>query len=502
MEKSITKINERIREGTVVVVTAEEMPDLVDELGEEGALEKVDVVTTGTFGAMCSSGAFFNFGHSDPPIRMERVWMNEVGAYAGVASVDAYLGASAESETQGSGYGGAHVMEDLISGKSVELRASSKGTDCYPRRTLSTDLTLDDMNQAIMVNPRNGYQRYNAATNSTRNTLYTYMGTLLPDMGNVAYSGAGLLSPLPNDPGFGTIGGGSPIFLCGAPGIVVGEGTQSSPGSDFGTLMVTADMKQMDERFIRAATFTGYGVTLYVGLGIPIPVTSLDVVRNTAVRDEDIRTSIIDYGVPRRDRPTVREVTYADLKSGRVEIEGEEIRTSPLSSFRVARDVAQELKCWIEAGKMEMASPTRRINAKKVNQIMKETRTSPPVREIMSRKVVSVLIDEDITIAARKLMKVDINHLTVLNDSGELAGIVTTFDISKAVARSTGVKSVRDIMSTEVITTSPDEPVDIAAHKLKSNNISALPVTDSRNRVVGMLNAIDLGKLFEGRWVK
>jgi uncharacterized protein (DUF39 family) len=133
MEKSIEEINTKIIDGSARVVTAEEMPDIVAELGEDGALKEVDVVTTGTFGAMCSSGVFFNFGHSDPPIRMEKAWLNDVEAYSGLAAVDAYLGATQESETRGIEYGGAHVLEDLISGKSVELRASSKGTDCYPR---------------------------------------------------------------------------------------------------------------------------------------------------------------------------------------------------------------------------------------------------------------------------------------------------------------------------------------------------------------------------------
>jgi len=163
MHKSIETINERIRDGSARVVTAEEMPAIVSELGEEGALKEVDVVTTGTFGAMCSSGAFLNFGHSEPPIRMERIWLNDVEAYGGLAAVDTYIGATQQSDTLEDQYGGAHVLEDLVSGKSVELRATSRGTDCYPRRTITTELLLEDLNQAIMCNPRNAYQRYNAA---------------------------------------------------------------------------------------------------------------------------------------------------------------------------------------------------------------------------------------------------------------------------------------------------------------------------------------------------
>ena len=74
-------------------------------------------------------------------------------------------------------------MEDLASGREVELRAQGAVTDCYPRSDLETTLRLEDFNQAIMVNPRNSYERYAAATNSTERTLHTYMGTLSPAAG-------------------------------------------------------------------------------------------------------------------------------------------------------------------------------------------------------------------------------------------------------------------------------------------------------------------------------
>ena len=223
MHKTISQINEWIRDGSVRVVTAEEMPAIVAELGEQRALKEVDVVTTGTF------GAFFNFGHAEPPIRMERIWLNNVEAYGGLAVVDTYIGATQQSDTREDEYGGAHVLEELVAGKSVELRARSRGNDYYSRRTITTELLLENLNQATMCNPRNAYQRYNAATNTTERTLHTYMGTLLPSCGNVSYSGAGLLNPISNEPNFHLIGSGVPIFLCGAQGMVVGEGTQHSP---------------------------------------------------------------------------------------------------------------------------------------------------------------------------------------------------------------------------------------------------------------------------------
>lgn len=502
MHKTIEQIHERIRDGNARVVTAEEMPAIVAELGEMRALKEVDVVTTGTFGAMCSSGAFLNFGHAEPPIRMERIWLNNVEAYGGLAAVDTYIGATQQSDTLQAEYGGAHVIEDLVAGKSVELRASSHGTDCYPRRTITTDLVLENLNQAIMCNPRNAYQRYNAATNRTDRTLHTYMGVLLPGSGNVTYSGAGILNPISNDPQLRLIGSGVPIFLCGAQGMIVGEGTQHSPAAGFGTLMVTGDLKEMSQDYLRAATMTGYGVTMYVGLGVPLPVLDIETVRATAVRDEDISVDIMDYGVPARSRPTVKTATYAELRTGMIDLNGEEVRTSSLSSYRKAREVALELKHWVEEGKVRLTLPTRPIDAKKQNKPMHQTGAGPRVLDIMAKSVMTIGEDEEITAAAKKLLKGDVNHLPVVNQKKELVGIVTTFDISKAVANPGKGHLVRDIMKKKVITASPDESVDIAVRRLEQNNISALPVVDAKNHVIAILTAMDLGKCIGGRWLK
>jgi CBS domain-containing protein len=247
---------------------------------------------------------------------------------------------------------------------------------------------------------------------------------------------------------------------------------------------------------------TGYGVTMYVGLGIPLPVLDLDVVRATAVRDEDISVDIMDYGVPSRNRPSLRKVTYAELRSGTLELNGEEVRTSSLSSFRKARQVASELKHWVESGKMTLALPTRPIDPAKQARPMHQSKSSPRVLEIMDKKVTNIMVDEEITAAAKKLLKGETNHLPVINSENVLVGIVTTFDISKAVANPGKAHLVRDIMKKKVITTTPDEAVDIAIQKLEKHNISALPVVDARSHVIGILTAMDLGKLVGGRWLK
>lgn len=495
-ERSIAEINERIADGSVRVVTADRMSELVRELGPEGAAKEVDVVTTGTFGPMCSSGMFINFGHADPPIKMQRVWLNDVEAYTGIAAVDAYLGAAQLSDEKGINYGGGHVIEDLVAGKPVNMRAMGFGTDCYPRKEIETTITLEDLNQAIMLNPRNAYQRYFAATNSSDRTLFTYMGTLLPHYRNANYSGAGALSPLSNDPDFETIGIGTRIFLSGAQGYVVGMGTQHNPVNRFGTLMVTGNVKEMDPEFLRGATFFGYGVTLFVGIGIPIPILNERMAKKTGICDADIITELIDYGVSRRERPVLRKVSYEELKSGRIELEGKEVPTSPLSSFFVASKVAEELKGRIEQGRFFLSTPVERLPTDTVFKPMKQAEL-PLVKDVMIRDVKMISERASIEDAAKLIMESQSTHIPVIAHDGKLAGIVTAWDISTAVA--TKHQGLADIMTRKVITAGFEEPLDLVIRKMDRGNISALPVIDNEQRVIGMVTSDEISKLIGKR---
>ena len=97
MAKTIAEINQKIKNGQAVVVTADEIIDIVKEKGIKETAKEVDVVTTGTFGPMCSSGAYLNTGHTQPRIKFGggRVYLNDVLTYAGLAAVDLFIGATA-----------------------------------------------------------------------------------------------------------------------------------------------------------------------------------------------------------------------------------------------------------------------------------------------------------------------------------------------------------------------------------------------------------------------
>ena len=367
MAKTIAEINEKLRSGKAVVFTAEEAVQMAAEQGVAACAKKVDVVTVATFGAMCSSGAMLNFGHSEPPIRMSEITLNGVEAYGGIAAVDTYIGATQPGKDTGIEYGGAHVIEDLIAGKEIELMANSCGTDCYARRQIRTKIKLEDLNQAYLFNPRNAYQNYAAATNTTKKTKHTYMGTLLPGMGNITYSTAGALSPLLKDPKLRTIGIGTRILLCGGEGYVVFEGTQAINKAERlengdmhyagYTLAVIGDLKGMRSEYVKAATFEGYGPSLYVGIGVPLPVIDEDMMADIAVPDEKLYTNVYDYGQSARSREILGRVSYAQLRSGEVELRGKKIRTAPLSSLFKARRIADELRHKLIDGSFVMTQP-------------------------------------------------------------------------------------------------------------------------------------------------
>lgn len=378
-KRTVEEINEKIRKGKAVVLTAEQVAEMGRETGSAGVAEKVDVVTTGTFGPMCSSGMFINFGHTDPPIRMEKVTLNNVPVFAGIAAVDAYIGAT-ETALPHDQYGGAHVIEELIAGKDVLLQATAKGTDCYPRTEVKTLISRDSVNEMIMFNPRNAYQNYNAAVNSTLKMKYTYMGTLLPSFGNATFSTSGELSPLLNDPEMRTIGIGTRIFLGGATGYVAWHGTQFNTGKPLNehgvpvgnaaTLALIGDAKMMSTQFIRAAYFEKYGVSIYIGVGIPIPVLDEDMARQVMVRNSQIETNIVDYGSPGHE--ILGRTDYHSLFSGEISLNGKKIRTAPLSSLKIARDIAERLRSEILSGNFFLTAPvegfrkTRGLNSLKI----------------------------------------------------------------------------------------------------------------------------------------
>ena len=134
--------------------------------------------------------------------------------------------------------------------------------------------------------------------------------------------------------------------------------------------MLTGDLKQMDARWVRGASLVGYGTSLMIGVGIPIPVLDEEVAWHTSVSNRDIVCPVVDYGsdYPKIEGQPIGQVSYADLFSGKITVRGKEIPATPLSSLPRAREIADILKGWIGSGaftlgasQMPLPAPAERV---------------------------------------------------------------------------------------------------------------------------------------------
>ncbi|NLN31236.1 MAG: hypothetical protein GX158_08425, partial [Bacteroidales bacterium] len=126
------------------------------------------------------------------------------------------------------------------------------------------------------------------------------------------------------------------------------------------TLALIGDAKQMDARFIKAAYFEKYGVSMFVGIAIPIPVLDEDLAGRVSVRNNQIETNVIDYGSGNFE--VLGRVDYESLFSGKITVNGKKIRTAPLSSVRTARELADILRQEISGGRFYLTEPLALFN--------------------------------------------------------------------------------------------------------------------------------------------
>jgi len=365
--KSIEEINKKIKAHKAVVLTASEAKLMAEEEGSKCLSEKVDVVTTATYSPMCSSGVFINTGHTDPHMKMQEVFLDDVQAYGGIATADFYLGATQESFSDKT-YGGAHVINKLVKGEKVKFVADGTQTDCYPKSHFSKELTIDDLNQVYFYNPRNCYQNYAAACNSSEREFKTYMGSLLPHCGSINFAGSGEISPLMNDPYLQTIGIGTRIFFCGGEGFISWEGTQYNsqvkrdlkthlPNSPSATLAITADLRQVSPEFIAPLYISGYGVSMYISIGVAIPVINNDMAHALCIRNKDIITQVHDYATGK----SYGTVNFEQLHTNTVQLGNKRPVVRTMSRIRDAYKITQILKKRIQEGQFELTNPVKQL---------------------------------------------------------------------------------------------------------------------------------------------
>ena len=118
------------------------------------------------------------------------------------------------------------------------------------------------------------------------------------------------------------------------------------------------------------------------------------------------------------------------------------------------------------------------------------------VSELMNDNVISISPDEPAALAARLFFRHNIGSLPVCTDDGRLRGIITDRDIVlRCVAAENDPDNtpVREIMSRNVVSASPDDDVRQATQQMSANQIRRLPVVQN-GRIVGMLALGDMAR--------
>ncbi|MGZ7108439.1 MAG: methanogenesis marker 16 metalloprotein [Methanobacterium sp.] len=292
--RSIKEINQKIQQGEETVLTAEEVSNLVRE-GKEPKAEDIDVITTGTCGVMSGTAALFHIKAGEPGSfkKAKKVFLNGVPGFPGpcpnewLGSVDMIVYGTSHSIYH-EDYGGGFLFNDIISGKDIEIEVESINGE-----KIKSTINIEDFSTARMIGTRLAFKNYTAFINPSAKPVSSIFHAIEMDgpYKGISFSGCGELNPLQNDPVMNTIKTGTKVLMCGSEGIVIGNGTRSTP--DKPNLMISADMYEMDPHFVGGFK-TAAGPEIFNSVAAAIPVLNDEVIKNTYIVNKDINLPIAD----------------------------------------------------------------------------------------------------------------------------------------------------------------------------------------------------------------
>jgi putative methanogenesis marker 16 metalloprotein len=292
--RSIAEINQKIERGEATVLTAEEVSNLVRE-GEGPKAEDVDVVTTGTCGIMSGTAAVFHIPAGEPGSfkKAKSVFLNGVPGFPGpcpnewLGSVDMMVYGTAHS-IYGDDYGGGFLFNDIVSGKDIEIEVES-----IDGKIIRSTTNINEMGMARMIGTRQAFKNYTAFLNPAEEPVASIFNAVEMEgpFKGLSFSGCGELNPLQNDPTMKTIKTGTKVLVCGSEGVIIGQGTRSSPEKP--NLMISADMQDMDPHFLGGFK-TAAGPEVFNSVAAAIPILSDEILKNTYVLNKDITLPVAD----------------------------------------------------------------------------------------------------------------------------------------------------------------------------------------------------------------
>jgi len=112
------------------------------------------------------------------------------------------------------------------------------------------------------------------------------------------------------------------------------------------------------------------------------------------------------------------------------------------------------------------------------------------VSDLMSTAVITVHETEPVTGAHAEMQVGVIRHLPVIDARGHLVGVLSDRDVMRSIAKQKPQR-VGEIMTRDVVTTSPETPAHVAAKLMLDHKISSILVVDETAALVGVLTQTD-----------
>ena len=356
--RSEADLLESQRQGDLQVRSAAAYRALVAAHGLAEAYRHTDVVVAANAEFTDQASLLLHLGPSDPPIRVRRFRLGTAEGSGGHGNTDLVVPI---------GQGGAEALATLLAGETLSLSLSGEATGQQPRQELETRLNLADIGAGRLLLHRGITENGVVAVNSREGTIATPWGPVLGPMATALYSCGGAGSIGLTMPGLSLLGAGSPLLVAGAIGQVSGAGSGHNPQArrqDSGHALspgacaaVEVDLHSLDRRWLRATRLEGGGSGLLVAIAAPVPLINGTVALQAACCDEALEAPVLDFGIPRRVRPSYGGVSYAALHSGSLNLRGHRLTCAPGHSPRLTAEIGECLAELLRQGNFPLRLP-------------------------------------------------------------------------------------------------------------------------------------------------
>ncbi|MEB3172553.1 MAG: homocysteine biosynthesis protein [Cyanobacteriota bacterium] len=352
-QRSLEALQQKQRGGDLQVRLASDFRVLVEQGGLEAAYQQTDVVVAAD-AVLTDQGALqLTLGPCDPPIRLRELQLGGVAAQVAGSGGELLLplgGALGDPNRRS----GAQVLGDLLTGAALSLQGLGDPTALQPRQELSGEACLADFGVARLLLHRAICENGIVAVNTAEGQLRTPYGPLLGPLVSGLYSCGGAGSIGMTMPALHQLGPGSAVLVGGAVGWVLGAGSGHNPAArrqDSGHACVPAacaavavDLAQLDPQVVRPCYLEGHGAALLLPVAAPVLLLNQAIAAQAAAGDGALQAPVLDLAVPRRVKPQLGALSYAQLQGGRVTVQGRTLRCAPAHSPRLAEAAAESLR--------------------------------------------------------------------------------------------------------------------------------------------------------------